>query len=499
MSYNSDLFTLDRASSTSLTGQLVERVAEAIDAGELAPGAKLPTTRALAADAQINHLTAARAYRRLAELGYVTAQVGRGTFVREMPPGAVDERGDDWQLLALPEHPRSYEEEVLADAFRMAQEPGMVSLATGWPAPRSFPAEELAALTARVFAEEGPEVLSYSTAEGVPALREELARRGRLVGFASDADEILVTSGARQALDLVARTVLRPGDVAVVESPSFAGLLSALRATGARVIGVPVDAQGFDTDMLEQVLARHEVKLCALQPASQNPTGGDLAPARREALASLAQERNFFVLEDAVYADQRFEGERGMPIRAAAPSHVIYVDSLSKAIGGGLRIGWLAARGPIFGRLASLKMETDFQTATLVQHVAARYLASGGYERQLERTQPFYRERRDALMAALERHLAGEYRAERPRGGHHVWVTLNRPIDERSLYSEALRHGVSFTPGGSVSAFKTTQTSLRLSFPLVDPEELDEGVRRLARAIREVRRRERHRTTMPVS
>lgn len=504
MSYKVDLSELERDGKTSLTQQLADRLIAAIEAGDLGPGEKLPTTRALAAEAGVNHLTAARAYRRLAELGYVTATVGRGTFVRSLTP-AAGEDGDDWQVYVLPDRPISYAEQVLGDAFRLAGEPGVISLSTGHPSPKLYPTEELARITADVFREEGGAALDYITSEGLWDLRERIAERGRLCGYASDPDEILVTSGARQSLDLVARELLEPGDVAVVETPSFIGLLSSLRATGARVIGIPVDEQGIDVGMLEQVLARHEVKLCALQTACQNPTGRDLAEERRRRLAELAIERNFFVLEDRVYADMRYEGEDVRPLRELAPSHVIYANSLSKTVGGGLRVGWIAARGPVFERLAALKLETDFHTATLVQHLAARYLESGGYDRQIKASLPFYRERRDALMDALERHLAGEYRAVRPAGGHHVWVTLERSLNERELYAEALRHGVTFTPGGVVSVERPAHTAFRLSFSLVDPDELDEGVKRLARAIRELRRRERlgraggARATLPVS
>jgi 2-aminoadipate transaminase len=176
---------------------------------------------------------------------------------------------------------------------------------------------------------------------------------------------------------------------------------------------------------------------------------------------------------------------------------VLYVNSLSKVVGGGLRAGWVTARGPVRERIAMLKLDADFHTATLIQHIAARWLASGAYERHVKQTIPFYRERRDALLAALERHLPGEYRVDPPAGGHHLWVTLIRPIDERALYAEAARGGVTFTPGGAVTAERRSQTSFRLSFSLLDPEELDEGVRRLARAIREVRRRARH--TIPAA
>ncbi len=496
MSYKLDLSHLDREGAISITQQLVALFSEAIEAGELEPGEKLPTTRALAAEAGVNHLTAARVYRRLAELGYVTASVGRGTFVRSLIPAAADEQGDDWQVWAMPDRPQTYPEQVIDDAFRLATDPGIISLSTGWPSPRLYPIDELAEITADVFREEGGAAISYLTAEGLYALREQLAAKWR---FATDPEEIIVTSGARQAIDIVCRALLEPGDVAVVESPTFIGLLSSLRSTGARVIGVPFDRDGLDLDALEHVLARHEIKLCALQTVSQNPTGRDLSEERRERLAKLARERNFFVLEDGVYSDVRFDGESPPPLRSLAPGHVIYCDSMSKTVGGGLRMGWLAARGPVFDRLATMKLNTDFHTNTLAQHITARFLAQGGYEKHLAASNPFYAERRDLLMEALEKHLAGEYRAERPAGGHHVWLQLLRPVEERGLYREAVRQGVTFTPGGAVTAERPPLTSLRLSFSLVDPPDLDEGVRRLARALREVRRRERYSATVPVS
>jgi DNA-binding transcriptional MocR family regulator len=499
MSYKIDLSDLKRGGASSLTQQVVDRFAAAIDAGELEPGEKLPPTRELAELVGVNHLTAARVYRRLAELGYVSAKVGRGTFVRTLAPAGSAELGDDWQIYALPEHELSYSEQVMADMMSSAGQPGLVSLAVGWPSPRLYPTEELARITADVFAEEGGGALSYLPAEGLYAFREQLAARGRRFGFADDPDEIIVTSGAKQGISLTARATLEPGDVAVIESPTFAGLLDSLRKTGARVIGVPVDEDGFDVDQLERLLTRHEVKLVGLQTACQNPTGRDISEARRQRLAELAVERNFFVIEDRVYADANFEREPVRPIRELAPAHVIYINSLSKVVGGGLRTGWVAARGPVRERIAMLKLESDFHSATLIQHIAARWLATGAYDRHVEDTKPFYRERRDALLEALERHMPGEYHADPPQGGHHVWVTLRRPLDERALYTEAARHGVAFTPGDAVTPERRSQTSFRLSFSLLDPPELDEGVRRLARAIREVRRRSRYAVSAPMS
>jgi len=491
MSYKLNLSGLRRGGGESITQQLVDRITAAIEAGELEAGAKLPPTRELADLAGVNHLTAARVYRKLAELGYVSARVGRGTFVRALTPASSISHGDDWQVYALPPDELSYSEQVLADTFSLAGREDVISLAIGWPAPGNYPTDALARITAEIFEEEGAGALSYLPAPGLFDLREQIAARGRAFGYAQDADEVVVTSGAQQAIALCAQATLEPGDVAVIESPTFIGMMTALRGTRARVIGVPVDEDGFDVDALERLLARHEVKLVGLQTACQNPTGRNLSEERRARLAELAVERNFFILEDRVYADMNFEGRFVRSLRELAPGHVLYVNSLSKVVGGGLRTGWVAARGPVRERIAMLKLDADFHSPTLIQHIAARWLATGAYERHVRQTMPFYRERRDALLASLERHLAGEYHVDPPAGGHHLWVTLARPLDERALYAEAARRGVTFTPGGAVTAERRSQTSFRLSFSLLDPAELDEGVRRLARAIREVRRRSR--------
>ncbi|MBA3299273.1 MAG: PLP-dependent aminotransferase family protein [Thermoleophilaceae bacterium] len=499
MSYKFPLTGLAREGKLSLTQQLVDRFAAAIEHGDLAPGEKLPPTRTLAADAEINHLTAARVYRKLAEEGYVTATVGRGTFVRALVPAAAEAQGDDWQSYVLPDRQASYQEEILSDAFRLAHEEGMISLATGFPSPRFHPTDELAEISAQMWADEGKDAISYTTPEGLLGLRERIAEGGKKRGFAEGPEEIIVTSGCQQAIDVAVRAIVEPGDVVVVESPTFVGTLAALRSTGARVIGIPVDENGFDVDALEHVLTRHEVKLCALQPACQNPTGTDLAPERRSRLTQLALERNFFVLEDGVYGDLRYDGKKLDALRRQAPGHVVHVNSLSKVVGGGLRIGWIAARGPVLERMTMLKQGTDFHTSTPIQHIAARYLATNAYARNIDESLPYYRERRDVLMDALATHLEGEVHADVPHGGHHVWVTLNRPVEERMFYSEAVRHGVSFTPGGAITVDRPQRTSFRLSFSLLEPEDLEEGVRRLARALREVRRSSRTAVAAPLS
>jgi len=487
MSYKLDLSQLSRGTDTSINAQLVELVRSAIERADLQPGERLPTTRALAEEARLNHLTVVRAYRRLAQEGYVTAARGRGTFVRQAPPALAGADGR-WQHAVLPEARRSYINQIVADTWQPPNDENHINLATGWASAELHPVRELARLSAEVLAQAGAAALMYGHPDGLWALREELARRGTAAGFATDPEEIVVTTGARQAIDLVCRTILRPGDVVVTESPTYMGALVSMQNTGARVVGVPYDEQGIDVDALEGILARHEVKLVSVQSGSQNPTGQDMSPERAERLLQLARERSFFIVEDGVYCTVRFGTPEPTRLRLRAPDHVIYIDSLSKTIGGGLRIGWVASSGEIRRRLTDLKLATDYHTPVLTQHLAQRWLASGAHDRHLRRVNSVYARRCDAMLDSLQRRLGDEVVATAPKGGHHVWVAFRRSFDERLLLAEAVRQGVSFTPGGATTVEGDGLIGLRLSFSLLDAERIDEGVRRLAAAVREVRR-----------
>jgi len=456
MSYTLDLSDIDRAGEESITAQIGDRIRRAIDAGDLAPGAKLPSTRALAEQAGVNHLTAVRVYRRLAEDGYVTAGVGRGTFVRSVPPPAAADDDGVWQHAVLPELQPSYVNDVFAETMHLSAGRGatgwvsappadsdMLDMSVAWTAPDLHPVAQLRVLADELFQTHGGPMLGYSQPEGVPTLLAELSRRGELSGFARSPDELVVTSGARQGIDLVCRTVVRPGDVVVCESPTFIGTLSSLLATGARVLGVPFDRGGIDVDALERILARHEVKLLALQTGSQNPTGQDLSPERAARLVELAQERSFFILEDGVYANIRFGDAPPPPrLRASAPDHVIYVDSLSKTIGGGLRIGWVAATGEVRRRIAELKLGSDVHSSTLTQYLAQEWLRSGNHEGHLRKVNKVYARRAAALVESVRRRLGDEVTVLDPHGGHSIWLRFRRPIDERLLFAEADRKSV---------------------------------------------------------
>jgi 2-aminoadipate transaminase len=502
MSYKDTLSHLSRTGERALGEQMITALREAIASGELAPAEKLPPTRELAELAGVNHLTAVRVYRRLRELGLVTSQVGRGTFVRESARALESEgRGDDpgWQRYVLPPITESAGDRAMDEMYRHSQARGLIPLSVGYPSAELFPFEQMRQAMSAALDAHDSRAMQYTDIAGLPELVAQIAALSAARGAPEDPENILVTTGARQGLTLVARAVLRPGDVVACESPTFMGVLESLRDVGARVMPVPVDQDGLDTGALEELLARQEIRLLALQPRCHNPTGCDLSGARRARLLELARRHGFFVLEDGIYADLRFEGEDPGSLRREAPSHVIYVDSLSKIVGGGLRIGWVISSGPVRDRLLKAKRTDDMHTATLTQLAQAQFLAAGEYPDHLERARSFYLERRDALVEAVTQHLGGLVSVQPPGGGGHLWLTLAVAADEGELMTEAVRHGVTFVPGTAMIPEPGPGTHLRLSYGFLDPDKLAEGTRRLGRAIRAVGEQARPSVALPIA
>ena len=500
MSYKNQLSDLDRDSERSLTAQLVDLIAAAIASGELSADEQLPPTRELAELAGVNHLTAVRAYRRLRELGLVSSQVGRGTFVRGAARASASGVADSisWQRYALPAADETYGDRVLSEMHRQATNKGLVPLSVGYPSARLFPADELAAAFAETMRDEPEVALQYSDVQGTPELADQLAALSAARGAPEDPDDIVITTGASQALALACRAILRPGDLMACEDPSFTAVIRASRDSGAGLVGVPSGDDGLDVDALEALLARHEIKMLALQPRLHNPTGRDLDDDGRARVLELARRHGFFVLEDGIYGDLRLAGEERTSLRAEAPAHVVYVDSLSKTVAGGLRMGWVAASGPVLGRIVAAKRADDIHSPTVVQLAVARYLASGAYPAQTERARAFHAERLEAMTGSIERHLGGIADYTQPLGGGHLWLHLDLDLDERELADEAVRQGVAYVPGNAMRIEERPELNLRLSFGYLDPAEIDEGLRRMASAIRALRRRPARRQAVPV-
>ena len=505
MSYKAELKDLEREGERSITQQIVSAFERAIQSGELTPGEKLPPTRELAETAGINHLTAVRAYRRLREMGLVSSQVGRGTFVREAAPASLpgvaeDAHGTEWQDYVLPAVSESRGDRVMSEMYRHSQARGLIPLSVGYPSSELFPFEAMRKTLNDSLERCESRALQYTDIAGLPELVEQLAVLSAERGSPEDPDDIIVTSGARQGLTLAARAVLRPGDAVACEAPTFMGVLESVRSVGTRVIPIPVDSEGLDVDAFEGLLGREEIRFLAMQSRCQNPTGLDLSPARRARLLELARRHGFFIVEDGIYGDLRFEGEDPGTLRSHSRGHVIYVDSLSKIIGGGLRVGWIAASGPVRNRILYEKRADDLHSATLPQLAIASFLEAGEYPAHIERARDFYRERRDALIDATDKHLSGlaTIVSEKPQGGH-LWLTLDLPLDESELMTEAVRNGVTFVPGAAMMPDATQLTHMRLSYGFLDPEQLAEGTKRLGRAIRSLAKRPRVSEALPIA
>ena len=371
--------------------------------------------------------------------------------------------------------------EILALTAR----PEVISFAGGLPAPELFDAEGVRAAYDRVLAEEPQRVLQYSTTEGDPGLRAAIAERVSGRGLPTAADDVLVTGGSQQGLALLATALLEPGDVVLVENPTYLAALQCFGFAGARVVPVPTDADGVLPDALEELVLRERPKLLYLIPEFQNPTGRTMPEHRRRAVAETAGRHGLWVAEDDPYGELRFEGERGRWISTyeAAADRTVLLGSFSKVMAPGMRLGWLRAPAALRRPCVIAKQAADLHTSTVDQAAAARYLADRDLDAHLDRVRTAYRARRDALLAGLPAALPAGSRWNRPEGGMFVWVRLPDGSDATALLRTAVAHDVAYVPGAPFYAAEPDPAALRMSFTTHTPDEIAEGLRRLARAL----------------
>ena len=377
------------------------------------------------------------------------------------------------------------------DILAVTARPEVINFAGGLPAPELFDHEGIAAAFRDVLAEAPARALQYSTTEGEPALRTALAARTSARGLATDADDILVTTGSQQALSLLATALLEPGDTVLVESPCYLAALQAFGFVGARIVAVPGDAEGLDPAALEELVVRERPKLLYTVPTFQNPTGRTLPAERRAAVASVAARRGLWIVEDDPYGELRFEGER-VPWIASheeARDRVVLLGSFSKVMAPGLRLGWLRAPGALRRACAVAKQAADLHTPTVNQLAAARYLADRDLDAHVGRVAGVYRERRDAMLAGLRQALPEGSDWTRPHGGMFLWARLPQSYDTTALLPRVVRHDVAYVPGAPFYAGEPDRSTLRLCFVTQTPEEIGEGLRRLGEGLGEGQRR----------
>jgi 2-aminoadipate transaminase len=372
------------------------------------------------------------------------------------------------------------------DILKVAERPDVISLAGGLPAPETFDVAGLRAAFDEVLA--GPDAiraLQYSTTEGDPALRERLAGVLRGGGLDARADEILVTTGSQQALGLVAAALLNPGDPVLVEDPTYLAALQAFGLAGALCVAIPSDAEGPDPDALVAAARASGARLAYLIPTFQNPTGRTLSAERRRALAEAAAAADLWLVEDDPYSALRIDGEPVdlLAAQPAARDRTVVIQTLSKILSPGLRLGYLRAPESLYPALAVAKQAADLHSSTVAQLAAERWLARHDLAAHVRGLETHYRPRRDALLAALERELPAGSTWTRPAGGLFVWVTLPAGHDAEAVLPRAIERGVAFVPGRHFFAGDPVPETLRVSFATASPAELEEGAARLAAAI----------------
>ncbi len=377
----------------------------------------------------------------------------------------------------------------IREILKVTVRPEVISFAGGLPAPECFPVEELADVSTRVLRESGPAALQYSTTEGHRPLRERIAARAAdKLGARLDPDTILVTTGSQQGLDLVGKVLLDEGDVVLCESPTYLGAINALRVFSPRFVEVETDDEGMVPDDLRRKLASFpEAKLIYVVPDFQNPSGRTWSLPRRRALLELAARHEVPVVEDNPYGELRFDGEAVPALKALDASDlVLLMGTFSKIFCPGLRVGWVAAPRLLHEKLVLVKQGADLHTSTFAQFQLARYLDLHDIDANVARVREVYRSRRDAMLAALARELPGEVSWTRPSGGLFVWVTLPVGLDARALLERCLEHDVAFVPNGSFFPNGGHENTLRLNFSNMPEPRIDEGVRRLAAALRDL-------------
>ena len=375
---------------------------------------------------------------------------------------------------------------AVREMFHWATLPGMISLGAGSPAPELFPVEDFRRAANEVLDKEPVGALQYGITEGYEPLREWIAQHMASKGFSVSADEVLITTGSQQAMDLLVRVLVDKGDVAVVERPTFIATLQALDACEADFLSAPMDEQGLMVDELERRLGGATPKLICAQPNFQNPSGVSMSLPRRMQLAHLAGERGIPIVEDDPYAELIYEGEALPSIKSFDTAGLtVYLGSFSKILMPGLRIGWAAGPVEVLEKMAVVKQSNDLHTDGLVQRVVNVMVRGGGLPAHIETLRAEYRRRRDAMLEALAEHFPAEATWTHPRGGLFVWVELPEGMNAGELVKPAVDRLVLFPPGAGFFRDGTGQNTMRLNFSNQPVDNIREGVKRLGQVVKE--------------
>jgi 2-aminoadipate transaminase len=458
--------------------QLYDQIRLAIVSKAIPDGERLPATRELAGQLGLNRTTVSAAYDLLINDGLISGQVGRGSFVTNQ--AVSSNSGLNWQQLLNAGLP--------APAFVADSD---ISFVASRPSELLFPLEDFRRTCQEVISSgDAANILQLGTPAGYAPLRRYLLEAARQEGTGRPTDDVVVTSGCQQALDLIQRSLVSAGNIVAIEDPVYPGLKNAFAVGGARLIGVPVGRDGVDLEALARMLKSERPRLLVITSSFQNPTGASIPANARAALLRLAQEHRVVLVENDIYGDLRYEGERVPTLKQMdTTGDTILLRSFSKTAFPGLRVGWIVAPREVTRRIAEAKQWCDLHTDQLSQAVLLRFCESGRLASHRARMLTAGKERLRAAMDACTRHLGGIAAFTRPEGGMSLWVTFVVRMDTADMLSRAQREGVAYLPGRHFAVTKEHRSSLRLSFAGLPPDRIEQGVAVLGRLFGEETRR----------
>ncbi|MBJ7348001.1 MAG: PLP-dependent aminotransferase family protein [Thermoleophilaceae bacterium] len=380
---------------------------------------------------------------------------------------------------------------AMRDLMSITDRPEIISLAGGLPDTSTFPADVLESVLVTLSRTLSAEALQYGPTEGNLAIKACVSDVMRAEGMSIEPDQMIVTTGGQQVIDLVTRTLIDPGDIIIAEAPTYPGAVPSFTSFQANVIQIDVDADGMRIDQLEATLARLDAegkraKFIYTIPTFQNPAGVTMSLPRRKRLVEIARKRELLVLEDNPYSLLRYEGEPLPTLYSLdGGEYVMYLGTFSKIISPGLRIGWLVAPSPVLQKVNLGKQAADLCTSSMTSYLVSTYFAQANWRDYVDSVVDIYRARRDVMLAALEQYFPPEASWTRPEGGLFIWVTLPEVINTTSLLAKALSENVAFVPGGAAYTDGRGQASMRLNFSGVGEDQIKEGVRRIGKVIGE--------------
>ncbi|MCX8129066.1 MAG: PLP-dependent aminotransferase family protein [Clostridia bacterium] len=480
---------IDRDSKIPVYIQIRDQIRSMILDNSLTAGCILPPERKLADSMGINRSTVLNAYRELKADGLVDSHVGKGTIVLSHLSQVSNEYGvyepPVWRQFFSQMAERSGGP-LLRELLEAANRDDVISFAAGISSYETDPVEALRGIEAELSEQPGHFALKHTPTEGFSGLRESIAGLMQKKGIGCTAEEVLVLSGSQQGIDLAARVFIDPGDVVIVEEPSFFCALQIFQAVGARVIGIPVDYNGMRVDLLEQALQRYRPKFIYTMPTYQNPSGVSMSLERRKALIELAYRKKTLILEDDPYGELRFEGGRIPTLKELDKyGYIIYLSTFSKILFPGIRIGWMVAPKPVISQFSMVKQMSDLHANSISQWLVDRFIRSGLLEPHLKKICCEYREKRDIMIDALLEYPQEELVWNKPLGGFYLWCRLPEEIPHSSLLAKAAENGVVYVPGTTFYIGARGGNYIRLNYTYPDKDSIRPGIQRLCKSITE--------------